>query len=284
LDELKAKATEASIRGDRALEADLTYYAIPEAQQRIQYLEEEKARAEAEEAGATVAPGGPTFGDVRPEHIQELIARWTGIPVSRLNATEKDKLVRLERHLNSQVVGQKEAVSAVANAIRLSRSGLSNPNAPIASFLFSGGSGTGKTLLAKKLAGVLFDDENSVVRLDMSEYSESHTTARLIGAPPGYVGHDSGGFLTEALRRKPYSVVLFDEIEKAHQNVITVLLGMLDNGVLTSGKGEVSSRHLRADQTGCQLPKLSCDNDIKSGSGVPHRRDNLCRGTSGSQS
>jgi len=121
----------------------------------------------------------------------------------------------------------------------LSRSGLSNPNAPIASFLFSGGTGTGKTLLAKKLAGVLFDDENSIVRLDMSEYSESHTTARLIGAPPGYVGHDSGGFLTEALRRRPYSVVLFDEIEKAHQNVITVLLGMLDNGVLTSGKGEV---------------------------------------------
>ena len=147
----------------------------------------------------------------------------------------------MEKYLNSQVVGQKEAVSAVANAIRLSRSGLSNPNAPIASFLFSGGTGTGKTLLAKKLAGVLFDDENSIIRLDMSEYSEQHTTARLIGAPPGYVGHDSGGFLTEALRRKPYSVVLFDEIEKAHQNVITVLLGMLDNGVLTSGKGEVSS-------------------------------------------
>jgi ATP-dependent Clp protease ATP-binding subunit ClpB len=147
----------------------------------------------------------------------------------------------MEKYLNSQVVGQKEAVSAVANAIRLSRSGLSNPNAPIASFLFSGGTGTGKTLLAKKLAGVLFDDENSIIRLDMSEYSEQHTTARLIGAPPGYVGHDSGGFLTEALRRKPYSVVLFDEIEKAHQNVITVLLGMLDNGVLTSGKGEVRS-------------------------------------------
>lgn len=124
--------------------------AIPEAQQRINRLEEEKARAEAEDAGTTVPAGGATFGDVRPEHIQELIARWTGIPVSRLNSTEKDKLIRLEKYLNSQVVGQKEAVSAVANAIRLSRSGLSNPNAPIASFLFSGGSGTGKTLLAKK--------------------------------------------------------------------------------------------------------------------------------------
>jgi len=238
LDELRAKATEASIAGDRIKEADLIYYAIPEAQQRITALEEEKAKAEAEAAGTTILSGA-SFGDVRPEHIQELIARWTGIPVARLNSTEKDKLIRLERYLNSQVVGQKEAVSAVANAIRLSRAGLSNPNAPIASFLFSGGSGTGKTLLAKKLAGVLFDDENSVVRLDMSEYSEQHTTARLIGAPPGYVGHDTGGFLTEALRRKPYSVVLFDEIEKAHHNVITVLLGMLDNGVLTSGKGEV---------------------------------------------
>lgn len=191
---------------------------------------------EGETAGTTA---GATFGDVRPEHIQELISRWTGIPVSRLNSTEKDKLVNMEKYLNSQVVGQKEAVTAVSDAIRLSRAGLSNPNAPIASFLFSGGTGTGKTLLAKKIAGVLFDDENNIVRLDMSEYSESHTTARLIGAPPGYVGHDTGGFLTEALRRKPYSVVLFDEIEKAHQNVITVLLGMLDNGVLTSGKGEV---------------------------------------------
>jgi len=238
LDELRSKATEAGIRGDRALEADLLYYAIPETEKRITHLEVEKTKAESEAAGVTL-PSGPTFGDVRPEHIQELIARWTGIPVSRLNSTEKDKLINMEKYLNSQVVGQKEAVSAVSNAIRLSRSGLSNPNAPIASFLFSGGTGTGKTLLAKKLAGVLFDDENSVVRLDMSEYSEQHTTARLIGAPPGYVGHDSGGFLTEALRRKPYSVVLFDEIEKAHQNVITVLLGMLDNGVLTSGKGEV---------------------------------------------
>jgi ATP-dependent Clp protease ATP-binding subunit ClpB len=124
--------------------------AIPEAQQRINRLEEEKARAEAEDAGTAVPAGGPTFGDVRPEHIQELIARWTGIPVSRLNSTEKDKLIRLEKYLNKQVIGQKEAVSAVANAIRLSRSGLSNSNAPIASFLFSGGSGTGKTLLAKK--------------------------------------------------------------------------------------------------------------------------------------
>jgi ATP-dependent Clp protease ATP-binding subunit ClpB len=148
LDDLKAKATEASIRGDRSLEADLLYYAIPETQQRIARLEEEKARAEGEAAGT--APAGPSFGDVRPEHIQELIALWTGIPVSRLNSTEKDKLINMEKYLNSQVIGQKEAVTAVSNAIRLSRAGLSNPNAPIASFLFSGGTGTGKTLLAKK--------------------------------------------------------------------------------------------------------------------------------------
>jgi ATP-dependent Clp protease ATP-binding subunit ClpB len=147
LDELKSKASEASIRGDTALEADLLYYAIPETNQRIQRLEEEKGRLEGEAAGVT---SSATFGDVRPEHIQELIARWTGIPVSRLNSTEKDKLVNMEKCLNSQVVGQKEAVSAVSNAIRLSRAGLSNPNAPIASFLFSGGTGTGKTLLAKK--------------------------------------------------------------------------------------------------------------------------------------
>jgi len=131
------------------MEADLLYYAIPETQQRINRLEEEKAKAEGEAAGLN-GPVSPTFGDVRPEHIQELIARWTGIPVSRLNSTEKDKLINMEKYLNGQVVGQKEAVSAVANAIRLSRSGLSNPNAPIASFLFSGGTGTGKTLLAKK--------------------------------------------------------------------------------------------------------------------------------------
>ena len=222
--------------------------AIPETQQLINRLEEEKARAEGELTSTETT--GAAYGDVRPEHIQELIARWTGIPVSRLNSSEKDKLIHMERYLNGQVVGQREAVAAVSNAIRLSRSGLSNPNAPIASFLFSGGTGTGKTLLAKKctsqsrngadvtVAGLLFEDENAIIRLDMSEYSEQHTTSRLIGAPPGYVGHDTGGFLTEALRRKPYSVVLFDEIEKAHQNVITLLLGMLDNGILTSGKGE----------------------------------------------
>ncbi|MGH9282159.1 MAG: AAA family ATPase, partial [Acidimicrobiales bacterium] len=169
--------------------------------------------------------------------VAEVVAKWTGVPVSRLLETEVAKLVRMEAVLHQRVVGQDEAVSAVANAIRRSRSGLSDPNRPIGSFLFLGPTGVGKTELARSLADFLFDDEKALVRVDMGEYQEKHTVARLIGAPPGYVGYDEGGQLTEAIRRRPYALVLLDEIEKAHPDVFNVLLQVLDDGRLTDGQG-----------------------------------------------
>jgi len=165
------------------------------------------------------------------------VSRWTGVPVSRLMEGEVEKLIHLEEHLHRRVVGQDDAVSAVADAVRRSRAGLSDPNRPIGSFIFLGPTGVGKTELARALAEFLFDDERAMVRLDMSEYMEKHTVSRLIGAPPGYVGYDEGGQLTEAVRRRPYSVVLLDEIEKAHQDVFNVLLQVLDDGRLTDGHG-----------------------------------------------
>ena len=175
--------------------------------------------------------------EVDEEDVAEVVSRWTGVPVSRLMEGEVEKLIRLEDHLHERVVGQEEAVSAVANAIRRSRAGLSDPHRPIGSFLFLGPTGVGKTELARALAEFLFDDERAMVRIDMSEYMEKHTVARLIGAPPGYVGYDEGGQLTEAVRRRPYSVVLLDEIEKAHPDVFNVLLQLLDDGRLTDGQG-----------------------------------------------
>ncbi len=175
--------------------------------------------------------------EVSPEDIAEIIAKWTGIPVSRLMESERSKLVHMEERLHQRVVGQDQAVSAVSNAVRRSRSGLQSPNRPIGSFIFLGPTGVGKTELAKALAEFLFDDESAMVRLDMSEYQERHTVARMIGAPPGYVGYDEGGQLTEAIRRRPYSVILLDEIEKAHAEVFNVLLQVLDDGRLTDGKG-----------------------------------------------
>jgi len=175
--------------------------------------------------------------EVSPEDVAEIIAKWTGIPVSRLMESERAKLVHMEERLHQRVVGQDEAVSAVANAVRRSRSGLQSPNRPIGSFMFLGPTGVGKTELAKALAEFLFDDETAIVRLDMSEYQERHTVARMIGAPPGYVGYDEGGQLTEAISRRPYSVILLDEIEKAHSEVFNVLLQVLDDGRLTDGKG-----------------------------------------------
>src|SRR5205085_986707 len=160
-------------------------------------------------------------------------------PVTRLKTTEKEKLLSMEKYLAKQVIGQRQAVKAVANAIRLSRSGLSNSNQPIASILFCGHSGTGKTLLTKCLAEFLFDDPKSMIRFDMSEYMEKHSVARLIGAPPGYIGHDAGGQLTEALRRRPFSILLFDEIEKAAKEVLTVLLQLMDDGRITDGQGRI---------------------------------------------
>ena len=175
--------------------------------------------------------------EVDEEDVAEVVSKWTGIPVSRLMEGEVHKLVRMEEVLHERVVGQDDAVAAVANAIRRSRSGLSDPNRPIGSFLFLGPTGVGKTETARALAEFLFDDEQAMVRIDMSEYQEKHTVSRLIGAPPGYVGYDEGGQLTEAVRRRPYAVVLLDEIEKAHGEVFNVLLQLLDDGRLTDGQG-----------------------------------------------
>jgi ATP-dependent Clp protease ATP-binding subunit ClpB len=175
--------------------------------------------------------------EVDEEDVAEVVSKWTGVPVSRLLEGEIAKLVRMEDVLHQRVVGQDEAVSAVANAIRRSRSGLSDPERPIGSFLFLGPTGVGKTELARSLADFLFDDPKSMVRIDMSEYQEKHTVARLVGAPPGYVGYDEGGQLTEAVRRRPYAVVLLDEIEKAHPDVFNVLLQVFDDGRLTDGQG-----------------------------------------------
>jgi ATP-dependent Clp protease ATP-binding subunit ClpB len=175
--------------------------------------------------------------EVDEEDVADVVSRWTGIPVSRLMEGEMEKLVRLEDHLHERVVGQDEAVAAVANAIRRSRAGLSDPNRPIGSFIFLGPTGVGKTELARALAEFLFDDERAMVRIDMSEYMEKHSVSRLIGAPPGYVGYDEGGQLTEAVRRRPYSVILLDEVEKAHQDVFNTLLQLLDDGRLTDGQG-----------------------------------------------
>ena len=177
--------------------------------------------------------------EVDSDDIADVVSRWTGIPVSKMMQSEKDKLLRLESELHTRVIGQEEAINAIADAVRRSRAGLQDPKRPIGSFIFLGTTGVGKTELAKALAEYLFDDENMMTRIDMSEYQEKFSATRLIGAPPGYVGYDEGGQLTEAIRRKPYSVVLFDEIEKAHPDVFNILLQVLDDGRLTDNKGRV---------------------------------------------
>ena len=174
---------------------------------------------------------------VTDAEIAEVLARWTGIPVARMLESEKEKLLRMEEQLHTRVIGQNEAVDAVANAIRRSRAGLSDPMRPIGSFLFLGPTGVGKTELCKALAEYLFDSQDAMVRIDMSEFMEKHSVARLVGAPPGYVGYEEGGYLTEAVRRKPYSVILLDEVEKAHPDVFNILLQVLDDGRLTDGQG-----------------------------------------------
>ena len=179
--------------------------------------------------------------EVTADDIAEVVSRWTGIPVSRMLQSEKEKLLHLEEELHRRVIGQDEAIQAVSDAVRRSRAGLQDPKRPIASFIFLGTTGVGKTELAKALAEYLFNDETMMTRIDMSEYQEKHTVSRLIGAPPGYVGYDEGGQLTEAVRRKPYSVLLFDEIEKAHPDVFNILLQVLDDGRLTDNKGRTAN-------------------------------------------
>ena len=227
LEDMKQEAAVAERSGDYGKVAEIRYGKMAAAQKRI----EELTRQQAEIKDPIITEA------VTPTDIAEVVARWTGIPVARMLESEKEKLLRMEQELGKRVVGQDKAVAAVSDAVRRSRAGLSNEHRPIGSFLFMGSTGVGKTELAKALAEFLFNDESMMTRIDMSEYQESHTASRLIGAPPGYVGYDEGGQLTEAVRRKPYSVVLLDEIEKAHPDIFNVLLQVLDDGRLTDNKG-----------------------------------------------
>ncbi|KZM69791.1 ATP-dependent chaperone ClpB [Nocardia terpenica] len=229
LEALKGESERAERDGDLGKAAELRYGRIPQL---------EKQLAEAERKAGTAADGEVMLQEeVGPNDIAEVVSAWTGIPVGRMLEGETQKLLRMEDELGKRVVGQKEAVQAVSDAVRRARAGVADPNRPTGSFMFVGPTGVGKTELAKALADFLFDDERAMIRIDMSEYSEKHSVARLVGAPPGYVGYDQGGQLTEAVRRRPYTVVLFDEIEKAHPDVFDILLQVLDEGRLTDGQG-----------------------------------------------
>ena len=224
LDEARNALANAQRKGDWAKAGELSYGTIPALEKELSSVEQQNEQAMVEEA-------------VTADHVAQVVSRWTGVPVDKMLEGEKDKLLRMEDEIARRVVGQGEAVKAVSTAVRRARAGLQDPNRPIGSFMFLGPTGVGKTELTKALAEFLFDDETAMVRLDMSEYMEKHSVSRLIGAPPGYVGYDEGGALTEAVRRRPYQVVLFDEIEKAHPDVFNVLLQVLDDGRLTDGQG-----------------------------------------------
>jgi ATP-dependent Clp protease ATP-binding subunit ClpB len=229
IEQAKTELEQAQRKNDLNFASQIQYGRIPELQQKL---------ASAEKALREKPAGNRLLSEeVTDEDIAQVVASWTHIPVSRMLESERQKLVKMEERLQQSIIGQKEAIVAVANAVRRSRSGLQDPNRPIGSFIFLGPTGVGKTETARALAGFLFDDENAMIRIDMSEYMEKHTVARLIGAPPGYVGYEEGGQLSEAVRRKPYSVILFDEIEKAHHDVFNVLLQVLDDGRLTDGQG-----------------------------------------------
>jgi ATP-dependent Clp protease ATP-binding subunit ClpB len=226
LDQLRAELANAQRRGEYQRAGELAYGRIPELEKKLKAIE------------ATDAQRGAMVEEtVTADHVAQVVSRWTGVPVDRMLEGEKEKLLRMEGELSKRVIGQKEAVQAVSTAVRRARAGLQDPNRPIGSFMFLGPTGVGKTELTKALAAYLFDDENALIRIDMSEYMEKHAVARLIGAPPGYVGYEEGGALTEAVRRRPYQVILFDEIEKAHPDVFNVLLQVLDDGRLTDGQG-----------------------------------------------
>ena len=224
LDAARQEVEIAQRRGDFARAGELTYGVIPGLERQLKEIEDKKDQALASEV-------------VTAENIAQVVSRWTGIPVDRMLEGEREKLLHMEASLEKRVIGQDEAVRAIANAVRRARAGLQDPNRPIGSFLFLGPTGVGKTELTKALASFLFDDDSAMVRIDMSEFMEKHAVARLIGAPPGYVGYEEGGVLTEAVRRRPYQVILFDEVEKAHSDVFNVLLQVLDDGRLTDGQG-----------------------------------------------
>ena len=227
IEEYRIEADAAERRGDYGKVAELRYGKIADAQKQIEALEQQRA-----------ANPDPILNEaVTDSDIAEVVAKWTGIPVNKMLQSEREKLLHIEEVLHERVIGQNEAIEAVSNAVRRSRAGLQNEKRPIGSFLFLGTTGVGKTELAKALAAYLFNDENMITRIDMSEYQERHSVSRLVGAPPGYVGYDEGGQLTEAVRRKPYSVILLDEIEKAHPDVFNILLQVLDDGRLTDNKG-----------------------------------------------
>ncbi len=224
LDQLRAELESAKRDGNFAKAGELQYGRIPELERRLNEAETEESDVMVEEA-------------VGPEQIAAVVERWTGVPTSKMLEGEREKLLGMEDGLHKRIIGQNQAVKAVANAVRRARAGLNDENRPLGSFLFLGPTGVGKTELTKAVAEFLFDDDSAMVRIDMSEFMEKHAVARLIGAPPGYVGYDEGGVLTEAVRRRPYQVVLFDEVEKAHPDVFNVLLQVLDDGVLTDGQG-----------------------------------------------
>jgi ATP-dependent Clp protease ATP-binding subunit ClpB len=234
LEEANLELERANRETDLERAAKLQYGEIPELEKTVSEQEQRLADLHAEGRSMLAS-------EVTEEDVAEVVAKWTGIPVSRLMEGEVEKLIHMEERLHERVIGQDEAIEAVSNALRRSRAGLSDPNRPIGSFLFLGPTGVGKTELAKSLTELMFDSEQAIVRLDMSEYMEKHTVARLIGAPPGYVGYEEGGQLTEAVRRRPYAVVLLDEIEKAHPDVFNTLLQIMDDGRLTDGQGRTVS-------------------------------------------
>ena len=265
----KEQIEQAKREGDLSKASEIQYGRLPELEKKLQVADEKLAKVQKTSKMLTE--------EVTENDIAEVVAAWTGVPVSRLLEGEREKLVHMEERLRLRVIGQENAIAAVSNAVRRARSGLQDPNRPIGSFIFLGPTGVGKTELARALAEFLFDDENAMVRIDMSEYMEKHTVARLIGAPPGYVGYEEGGQLTEAVRRRPYCVVLFDEIEKAHHDVFNVLLQVLDDGRLTDGQGRavdfknavlimtsnIGSRHFAEGQAGEESVRQHVMEDLR---------------------